>query len=79
MEAALQAARPELKGRLGSAGASLPDHHQLDAFYQTVTAAGTQQCGVPKRPLIAVLCQHLCSLQSVFFMRRVLMADGCTL
>ncbi len=40
VEAALHAARPELKARLAGAVAALPEHHQLDAFYQTVTAAG---------------------------------------
>ena len=46
VEAALQAARPGLKERLGSVAAALPEHHQLDAFYQTVSAAGTQQWGL---------------------------------
>ena len=40
VEAALHAARPELKARLAGAAAALSEHHQLDAFYQTVTAAG---------------------------------------
>ena len=45
VEAALHAARPELKARLaGGPAAALPEHHQLDAFYQTVTAAGAQHC-----------------------------------
>ena len=51
VEATLQAARPELKERLGGAAASLLEHHQLDAFYQTVTAAGAQQCRLRKAAL----------------------------
>ena len=42
VEAALHAARPELKARLVGAAGRLPEHHQLDAFYQTVTAAGAR-------------------------------------
>ena len=52
VEAALHAARPELKARLAGAAAALPEHHQLDAFYQTVTAAGAcrQRPGLSKEP-----------------------------
>lgn len=60
VEAALTAARPQLKERLAGLTAQLPDYHQLEPFFQTVTAAGD---AVPKhcpfkQPLEDGLCHR---------------------
>ena len=45
VEGVLQAARPGLKERLAGQQ-DVPEYHQLDAFFQTVTAAGEPLCAL---------------------------------
>lgn len=58
VEGVLQAARPGLKERLAGQP-DVPEYHQLDAFFQTVTAAGELLIAVVERQICGTLCKYV--------------------